>query len=110
MMISSNCLPARLISKTIGASATAEVAGRGCFSIIASDPRPRLGRQQQAKNGAQLLRNSSDYGNGHAGWLYLGNSRTPSFDEGGCPIGAVILDNETREIIGKGHNTLVRHK
>jgi hypothetical protein len=31
-----------------------------------------------------------------------------SFDEGGCPIGAVIVDSETREIIGKGHNTLVQ--
>jgi cytosine deaminase len=31
-----------------------------------------------------------------------------SYEEGGCPIGAVIVDNETREIIGKGHNTLVQ--
>lgn len=31
-----------------------------------------------------------------------------SYDEGGCPIGAVIIDNETREIVGKGHNTLVQ--
>jgi cytosine/creatinine deaminase len=31
-----------------------------------------------------------------------------SFDEGGCPIGAVIIDNRTRQIIGKGHNTLVQ--
>ncbi len=31
-----------------------------------------------------------------------------SYDEGGCPIGAVIVDNETRQIIGKGHNTLVQ--
>lgn len=29
-----------------------------------------------------------------------------SYDEGGCPIGAVIIDNENRQIIGKGHNTL----
>lgn len=29
-----------------------------------------------------------------------------SYDEGGCPIGGVIIDNETRHIIGKGHNTL----
>jgi len=28
--------------------------------------------------------------------------------EGGCPIGAVIIDNETRRIVGKGHNTLVQ--
>lgn len=28
--------------------------------------------------------------------------------EGGCPIGAVIIDNETRKILGKGHNTLVQ--
>ena len=31
-----------------------------------------------------------------------------SFDEGGCPIGAVIIDNATRGIVGKGHNTLVQ--
>jgi cytosine/creatinine deaminase len=29
-----------------------------------------------------------------------------SFDEGGCPIGGVIVDARTRHIIGKGHNTL----
>ena len=28
-----------------------------------------------------------------------------SYDEGGCPIGGVIIDNQTRQIIGKGHNT-----
>tara|TARA_R100001377_G_scaffold84448_1_gene68019 strand:- start:798 stop:1385 length:588 start_codon:yes stop_codon:yes gene_type:complete len=31
-----------------------------------------------------------------------------SYDEGGCPIGAVIVDNGTRQILGKGHNTLVQ--
>lgn len=31
-----------------------------------------------------------------------------SYDEGGCPIGAVIIDNVTRQIVGKGHNTLVQ--
>ena len=31
-----------------------------------------------------------------------------SFDEGGCPIGAVIVDNKTHRILGKGHNTLVQ--
>lgn len=31
-----------------------------------------------------------------------------SFAEGGCPIGAVIIDTESRQIIGKGHNTLVQ--
>jgi cytosine/creatinine deaminase len=30
------------------------------------------------------------------------------YDEGGCPIGGVIIDNKTRKIIGKGHNTLVQ--
>jgi cytosine/creatinine deaminase len=30
------------------------------------------------------------------------------YDEGGCPIGGVIIDNETRRILGKGHNTLVQ--
>lgn len=31
-----------------------------------------------------------------------------SYDEGGCPIGAVIVDNESNQIVGKGHNTLVQ--
>lgn len=31
-----------------------------------------------------------------------------SYDEGGCPIGAVIIDNDRRCIVGKGHNTLVQ--
>lgn len=30
------------------------------------------------------------------------------YDEGGCPIGGVIISNETRQIVGKGHNTLVQ--
>jgi creatinine deaminase len=30
------------------------------------------------------------------------------YDEGGSPIGGVIIDNETRAIVGKGHNTLVQ--
>jgi creatinine deaminase len=31
-----------------------------------------------------------------------------SYEEGGCPIGAVIIDNDSRAIVGKGHNTLVQ--
>ncbi len=31
-----------------------------------------------------------------------------SYDEGGCPIGGVVVHNETRQILGKGHNTLVQ--
>jgi cytosine deaminase len=31
-----------------------------------------------------------------------------SYDEGGCPIGGVIINNNTRRIVGKGHNTLVQ--
>ena len=31
-----------------------------------------------------------------------------SYDEGGCPIGAVIVNNSTNRIVGKGHNTLVQ--
>jgi cytosine deaminase len=31
-----------------------------------------------------------------------------SYDEGGCPIGAVIVHNSTGTIVGKGHNTLVQ--
>jgi cytosine/creatinine deaminase len=30
------------------------------------------------------------------------------YAEGGSPIGGVIIDNETRRIVGKGHNTLVQ--
>jgi len=30
------------------------------------------------------------------------------YNEGGCPIGGVIVSNETRKIVGKGHNTLVQ--
>lgn len=29
-------------------------------------------------------------------------------DEGGCPIGGVVISNETRQILGKGYNTLVQ--
>jgi creatinine deaminase len=31
-----------------------------------------------------------------------------SYDEGGSPIGGVIISNDTRQILGKGHNTLVQ--
>ena len=31
-----------------------------------------------------------------------------SYDEGGCPIGAVIVNNSTQRIVGKGHNTLIQ--
>jgi creatinine deaminase len=31
-----------------------------------------------------------------------------SYDEGGCPIGAVIVEDLTNQIVGKGHNTLVQ--
>src|SRR5579864_6658032 len=30
------------------------------------------------------------------------------YEEGGSPIGGVIIDNKTRQILGKGHNTLVQ--
>lgn len=30
------------------------------------------------------------------------------YAEGGSPIGGVIIDNKTRQILGKGHNTLVQ--
>ena len=30
------------------------------------------------------------------------------YAEGGSPIGGVIISNETRQILGKGHNTLVQ--
>ena len=28
--------------------------------------------------------------------------------EGGCPIGGVVIDSQSRQILGKGHNTLVQ--
>ena len=30
------------------------------------------------------------------------------YKEGGSPIGGVIINNQTRQIVGKGHNTLVQ--
>lgn len=30
------------------------------------------------------------------------------YEEGGCPIGGVVISNKTRQILGKGHNTLVQ--
>lgn len=30
------------------------------------------------------------------------------YTQGGCPIGGVIVDNETGEILGEGHNALVQ--
>jgi cytosine/creatinine deaminase len=30
------------------------------------------------------------------------------YEEGGSPIGGVIISNDTRQILGKGHNTLVQ--
>jgi creatinine deaminase len=30
------------------------------------------------------------------------------YEEGGSPIGGVIIEDETRKIVGKGHNTLVQ--
>ena len=31
-----------------------------------------------------------------------------SYNEGGCPIGGVIVDNNTGDILGEGHNHLVQ--
>lgn len=31
-----------------------------------------------------------------------------SYEEDGCPIGAVVMDNSSRMILGKGHNTLIQ--
>lgn len=31
-----------------------------------------------------------------------------SYEEGGCPIGAVVMENSSRRILGKGHNTLIQ--
>lgn len=30
------------------------------------------------------------------------------YNEGGCPIGGVLVDNETAEVLGEGHNMLVQ--
>jgi creatinine deaminase len=31
-----------------------------------------------------------------------------SYNEGGCPIGGVVVHNETNRILGKGHNMLIQ--
>jgi cytosine deaminase len=31
-----------------------------------------------------------------------------SFSEGGCPIGGVLVDNDSGEVLGEGHNALVQ--
>jgi creatinine deaminase len=31
-----------------------------------------------------------------------------SYSEGGCPIGGVLVDNDTGDILGEGHNALVQ--
>lgn len=31
-----------------------------------------------------------------------------SYEEGGCPIGAIVMDNSSKMILGKGHNTLIQ--
>jgi len=31
-----------------------------------------------------------------------------SYSEGGCPIGGVLVNNQTGEILGRGHNALVQ--
>lgn len=31
-----------------------------------------------------------------------------SYVEGGCPIGAIVMDNSSKMILGKGHNTLIQ--
>lgn len=30
------------------------------------------------------------------------------YNEGGCPIGGVLVDNDTGEVLGEGHNALVQ--
>jgi cytosine deaminase len=31
-----------------------------------------------------------------------------SYSEGGCPIGGVLVDNKTGQVLGEGHNTLAQ--
>jgi cytosine deaminase len=33
---------------------------------------------------------------------------TKSYHEGGCPIGGVLVDNESGDVLGEGHNQLVQ--
>ena len=33
-----------------------------------------------------------------------------SYDEGGCPIGGVLVDNDTGDVLGEGHNALVQEE
>ncbi|HXP84067.1 MAG TPA: nucleoside deaminase [Bryobacteraceae bacterium] len=36
------------------------------------------------------------------------NLALKSYSEGGCPIGGVLVDNATGEVLGEGHNALVQ--
>jgi creatinine deaminase len=36
------------------------------------------------------------------------NLATKSYSEGGCPIGGVLVDNDSGQVLGEGHNALVQ--
>jgi cytosine deaminase len=38
------------------------------------------------------------------------NQARKSYEEGGCPIGGVLVDNATGEVLGEGHNALVQEQ
>ncbi len=38
------------------------------------------------------------------------NQARKSYEEGGCPIGGVLVDNGTGEVLGQGHNALVQEE
>jgi len=33
-----------------------------------------------------------------------------NYEEGGCPVDGVIISNETRQILGRGHKRLVQRR
>lgn len=42
-------------------------------------------------------------------WIDLATALAhQGYSEGGCPIGAVLVDNETQQVLGKGFNKLVQ--
>lgn len=45
----------------------------------------------------------------HAHYMALAFAQArKSYDEGGCPIGAVLVDTPTGKILGQGHNRLIQ--
>jgi cytosine deaminase len=70
-------------------------ANNDTLQTLANTPRKDISENTSAYTDADFMRIAT----------YLAQK---SYDEGGCPIGGVIIDNDTRTIVGKGHNTLVQ--